>query len=246
MIADKLIEKALAKTGDRRVKDARIGLGYTCVMLDDDSCGLAYTFRNALGEGCGVFPLAGKLIGMKAADMIPWLKEKNTLKAALGLAAANAVFNDPNIKWGTGNITEAFALTPEDSFGMVGDFAPILDKVRKMTDRVYVFERDPGRGAPYSDADIPALLPKCSYVLVTATSLINHTFDEVLRYCTGAREIYVVGPSTPLCADVMRDYNVTLLAGIVVKNPELILRIISEGGGTLHMKPAVEQTLARV
>jgi uncharacterized protein (DUF4213/DUF364 family) len=212
MITDKLINKALALAGERKIRDVRAGLGYTCVLLEDGGCGLAYTFREGLGGQCGVRPLAGRLIGMKAAELICWAADKNVLKAAIGLAAANAVFNEPGVDWGTGNIMDAITLAPEDSFAMVGDFAPILERVRQMTGKVYVFERNPARGAPYSDADIPALLPQCSHVLVTATSIINHTFDEVRACCSGAREIFVVGPSTRSVPEVMREYKVTLLA----------------------------------
>ena len=246
MIADVLIEKASRLAGDLKIKDVRAGLGYTCVKLEDDRCGLAYTFRNQLGEGCGTLPLAGKLIGMEAAKLITWARDRSRIKAAIGLAAINALLNDPKIDWDTGNIMEVFKLSSEDTFGMVGEFEPILERVKTMTDKVYVFEQNPDRGEGlYSEEDIPVYLPKCQYVLVTATSIINHTFDEVLSHCYNAKEIYVVGPSTPLCPEVMKEYGVTVLGGTVVKDSELILQIISQGGGTMQMKPAVKQVLVR-
>lgn len=64
----------------------RAGLSYICVLLDDNSCGLAYTFRNELGCFCGIFDEAGSLIGRKCAELIPWAKSKNRLMAAVGLA----------------------------------------------------------------------------------------------------------------------------------------------------------------
>jgi uncharacterized protein (DUF4213/DUF364 family) len=246
MIADVLIEKASRLAGDLKIKDVRAGLGYTCVQLEDERCGLAYTFRNDMGDSCGILPVAGRLIDMNAAKLITWARDRSRIKAAIGLAAINALLNDPKINWDTGNIMEAFKLSPEDSFGMVGDFEPILEKVKTMTDKVYVFEQNPNKGEGlYSDKDIPVYLPKCQYVLVTATSIINHTFDEVLYHCNNAKEIYVVGPSTPLCPEVMKEYGVTVLGGTVVKDPELILQIVSQGGGTMQMKPAVKQVLVR-
>lgn len=43
MIVLELVDRALALSGGRAIKDVRAGLGYTCVMLGDDHAGLAYT-----------------------------------------------------------------------------------------------------------------------------------------------------------------------------------------------------------
>lgn len=247
MIIDELIDKALAMANNRKIGDVRAGLGYTCVTLEDGVSGLAHTFRNELGEFCGTLDNAGSLIGMEVVQLIPWVKENNLLKAAIGLAAINAVINDPHKEWETGNIMNAFALNESDTFGMVGDFKPILSKVRDMTKNIYVFERNAARGSGmYSEDEIPNYLPKCNVVVVSATSIINHTIDEVMSYCKNAKEVCLVGPSTPLCMDVLNRHNITMLAGTVVKNSELLLQIVSQGGGTMSMKPAIEQVLMRV
>lgn len=246
MIVDKLIKYAVEKAAGQAVKDVRAGLGYTCVMLDDHACGLAYTFRNELGQCCELLSDAGTMIGTEAKSIIPWVKSENRLKAAVGLAAINALLNDPQKEWETGNVISALNLAPSDHFGMIGAFGPILSEVEKTTSNIYVFEQNisKGRGL-YSSEMIPKYLPKCDVVMVTATSLINHTFDDVIRYCDHARDVFMVGPSTPLCPDVFRDYHITVLAGSVVAKPALILPIVSQGGGTRSMKPAIKQVLVR-
>jgi uncharacterized protein (DUF4213/DUF364 family) len=247
MIVDELIDQALAMVQSRKVIDVRAGLGYTCVMLEGGACGLAYTFRNELGSCCGILDVAGNLIGMNADKIIPWAKESDRLKAAIGLAAVNAVINDPGKNWDTGNVLNAFTLHESDTFGMVGEFNPILSKVKFMTKNIYVFEQNVPEGSELYPADtIPHFLPRCDVVVITATSVINHTIDEVISYCENAKEVCIVGPSTPLCPEVFRKYNITLLAGSVVKNPRLILQIVSQGGGTMSMKPAIEQVLVRI
>ena len=121
MVIDELIQQALAGADGLYVKDVRAGLGYTCVMLDDDSCGLAYTFRDRLGSCCGILGAAGSLIGKKASELIPWLSDQNLLKAAVGTAAVNAVFNSAQTDWDTGNVITALDLGASDTFGMVGE-----------------------------------------------------------------------------------------------------------------------------
>lgn len=247
MIVDELIDRALSMAQSKKVKDVRAGLGYTCVMLEGGVCGLAYTFRNELGSGCGILDVAGSLLGMDADKIIPWAKESNRLKAAIGLAAINALINDPGKNWDRGNVLNAFTLCEADTFGMVGAFPPILFKVKTMTKNIYVFEQNVLEGSGlYPAQTMPLYLPQCDVVVITATSIINHTIDEVLSYCKNAKEVCLVGPSTPLCPEIFRKYKITLLAGSVVENSELVLQIISQGGGAKSMKPVIRQVLARI
>jgi len=44
------------------------------------------------------------------------------------------------------------------------------------------------------------------------------------------------GPSSPLCPDVFEGTPITHVAGSRVRDPEGIMRVISEGGGTQIMK----------
>lgn len=247
MIIDDLSEAALASTEQRKIKDVRAGLGYTCVLLEDNSCGVAYTFRNELGECCSILNEAGSLIGKNAVEIIPWAKNEDRLKAAVGLAAINAVFNKAEADWDTGNVTTALDVRPNSTFGMVGEFRPILSEIKKRTDNIYVFEQDvSGDNTLYSSETIPEHLPKCDVVVVTATSIINQTIDQVLLCCGNARQVCIVGPSTTLCPEVFRRHNVHILAGCVVINPQQILEIVSQGGGTMSMKPAIRQILLKV
>ncbi len=75
MLVDELIAFAASKAAGRKIKDVRAGLGYTCVMLEDRASGLAYTFRNEMGQGCSVLSDAGRLIGRDAGEILSWAKQ---------------------------------------------------------------------------------------------------------------------------------------------------------------------------
>ncbi|MFZ3132106.1 MAG: DUF4276 family protein [Desulfosporosinus sp.] len=247
MIAEDLIKQALVYAQERKIKEIRLGLGYTCAVLENNACGLAYTFRNQLGHSCGVLTEAGKLIGQACETLIPWLKDKNLIKAAIGLAVINALLNNPSSRGQTGNVVDAIEIKPEETFGMVGAFAPILHVIKPKTKNIYVFERGSAQEEGwYSDETIPLHLPKCDVVVITATSILNHTIDEILPFCAKARQVCIVGLSTPLVPEVFQQYNVTLLAGSVVTDTERMLQIISQGGGMMHMKPALRHVLIRL
>ncbi len=247
MITQNIVDEALKRCGNKTILDIRAGLGYTSVLLSDGGCGLAYTFRNDLGACCTSMEKAGKLIGMNAEEVIPWLMEDNRLKAAIGLATANAVFNTNAESYGHGNVIDEISIESSDTFGMIGEFRPILTKVRAKAKQVYVFEQKPNLGEGlYSEQQIPHLLPQCSVIVITSTSIINHTIDEILPYCANAKQVCLVGASTPLIPELFRALPITLLAGVVVTNADLLLQIVSQGGGTMSMKPAVDQVLAYV
>ena len=80
-------------------------------------------------------------------------------------------------------------------------------------------------------------LPACSVVILSATSLLNGTFDDVLSMASGAREICVIGPSAPLLPDIFRERGVTLLSGRRFTDADRLLRIVSEAGGTKCFGP---------
>jgi len=51
------------------------------------------------------------------------------------------------------------------------------------------------------------------------------------------RVTVLMGPSTPLAAEIFRDTPLTQLGGAVVTDSARVLQIISEGGGTPALRP---------
>ncbi len=247
MIIDELISYIAPEAGDQVVKDIRIGLGYTCVELSGGGCGLAYTFRRETGHTCSVLGTAGTLLGLPAAEMLTWAKSEHRIKAALGLATINALMNRETPDMTRANVADALNLQRQDTFGMVGAFGPILMQIRSLTDKIFVFEKEVEDGSGYYPSEeIPQYLPSCDVIVLTATSLINQTIDSVLEHCRGAREVCLVGPSTPMCPAVFSRHGISLLAGSIVIRPDLALEIVSQGGGTRKLRPAIEHVLQRI
>ena len=246
MIINKLIDKALALCGGKKIADVRIGLEYACVLLEDDSCGLAYIFKDERDYNA-VLSTGVNLCEAEIKSIIPWAADSNRLKAAIGLAAINSVLNTKAVSGEKVNIIDIINLNKGDVFGMVGDFPPVMNKIAPMTDDIYVFEFNVKEGSGfYTSEEEQLYLPKCSHVLITASTLINHTLDDVLSYCNNAKEVYLVGPSAPLCPEVLNGYNVTVIAGSIVKRPDLIMPVISLCGGTRFLKPLIEQVVLKL
>ena len=65
------IERLLeAEARSTRIADVRIGLGYTAVLTESGSAGLAYTPREELGQGCSVLSGSRPLAGWDAAELL--------------------------------------------------------------------------------------------------------------------------------------------------------------------------------
>ena len=77
--------------------------------------------------------------------------------------------------------------------------------------------------------------------LITATSIVNHSMDEFIPAASNCREVALLGPTTPLLPDVFRDTPVTCLSGVVVSNPEQVLRVVSCPGGMRQLKRFVDK-----
>jgi len=56
----------------------------------------------------------------------------------------------------------------------------------------------------------------------------------------------LLGASTPLLAEVFGAQQVTMLSGVVVKDPDEALRVVSEGGGMRQFSPHVRKVTVRV
>jgi len=84
------------------------------------------------------------------------------------------------------------------------------------------------------------IIPKASVVIITGSAIANGTIDRLLELSQGAREVALSGSSVGLTPDSLFKRGVTLIGGARVVDPERMLQIIAEGGGTPHLNPALK------
>jgi hypothetical protein len=109
---------------------------------------------------------------------------------------------------------------------IVGHF-PFVNDVRRVAEtcRLLVLHPQPG-DLPAERAD--EILPQADVAALTSTSLINHTFDDLIRMCHPGGFVVMLGPSTPL-SPVLLDFGIDVLSGTVVEDAERVLRSVSRG-----------------
>jgi uncharacterized protein (DUF4213/DUF364 family) len=246
VITEELLELLAEKAEHRVIRDVRIGLGYTAVLLDDGGCGLAYTFRDEAEEGCSVLQQAGTVAGRSAPEVIAWANALDAVTAAVGMATLNALIEPPANAL-EADVRELIRVRSEDVVGMVGYFGPLVTFLRDRAARLHIFERRPAQ-----DPDLhptwtaPMLLPECDVVIITSASLVTRALDDLLERTDKAHELVLLGPSTPMLPQVFARRRVTLLSGVHVVDSGRLLRVVSEGGGTRKFGTAVRKLALRL
>jgi uncharacterized protein (DUF4213/DUF364 family) len=143
-------------------------------------------------------------------------------------------------------VLDLVAVEETDAVGMVGYFGPLVEPLRKSAKALHIIERRSGlEKSILPEQAAGDILPRCQIVILTATSLLNRTLDGLLNHCGSAREIVLLGPSTPLLPNIFAPRGVTLLLGVEVIDPVQAMRVISEGGGTHQLSYATRKIAAR-
>lgn len=241
-IHKKIKEHTMPRAEGIKVRDVRIGLGYTAVLLEDGQTGVALTFHQRLTRGCRVFDGLHPLAGRAANELLPFLESTDEIEMAVALATANALTNRMREDMLEGDIMEHIHVGAEEKVGMVGHFAPMLPRLREKSSSIMIFEQiERKQGDLLPEKEAYRLLPQCQVAMITSTSILNRTVDKILRAARACREVILLGASTPLIPEVFEGTSVTFLSGIIITRPLELLRIVSEGGGMPRFKENVKK-----
>ena len=244
MLSKRLLSQLAGEAENKSVEDLRVGLCYTAILLNEGSTGLAYTFHsdNKLHACCNTLE-SGSLRGKKAQEIVKFSLSENLLEASVGLATVNALVNQKCKTARGGDILTVMKTRNTDTVGMVGFFGPLVEPLKASVKKLYIFEEKSIADCPdvYPAEKTTEILPLCNVVILSATTLINKTIDCLLSQAQDARDIIIVGASTPLLPRIFSKRGVTLLSGIQVVDSERVLQIVSEGGGMRAFKQSIKK-----
>jgi uncharacterized protein (DUF4213/DUF364 family) len=237
-ILKRLYKRLESPVKNRTITDLRIGLGYIGVRLDNDAMGIAAVLRGGITHGCTAMPAAGNLAGSPAADLLNYLVAgKNSLEIAIGLATANALIEPSPDNVDDREATTYLNLQKGTKVVIVGLFAPLVSRIRATGAELTIIERNPARMKVLGEAEKQNALKSCDVAIITATTLLNSTFEETINNLGTPRCVAVMGPSTPLLPAIFDQTSVTHLGGVFVADSARVMQIISEGGGTPALRP---------
>lgn len=240
-IQQKIISFLKPASQSLTVTDVRIGMGYTSVRLDNDNLGLAWTAHHESGS-CTHQKRAGTLAGSPATELLDMLASSgNSLDRTVGLAAANALAAGlPPVETTKVDALELVNIQASDNVAMVGFFGPLISGIRKTGCNLDIIELKSDKPDTITPEEGMASLAACTVAIITGTSVITGTIDELLTRLGNPRAVIILGPSTFMRPEVFAKTPVTHLAGSKVLNASAAEKIISEGGGTMILRPYLE------
>ncbi|HUV56842.1 MAG TPA: DUF364 domain-containing protein, partial [Dehalococcoidales bacterium] len=224
-VLDDLISSLSADSGvrDSVVVEVYTTAFWTAVMTRN--WGLASTFREEHPHHARVRE-SGNLRGKPALELAEYVKSDNPMEVSIGIATINSLIDIDETKYAFEN---AFNILAQKGRGkniaVVGHFpwTPMLKDIAK---NLWVIDHRP-RGDDLPAEAAEDILPQADVVGLTATSLINHTFERLMELCQGSF-IVMIGPSTPL-SPILFDYGLDVISGIKVVEPQEMLHCITEG-----------------
>jgi uncharacterized protein (DUF4213/DUF364 family) len=208
-----------------------IGLFWTAVVVEVDGsprCGLAATMSNDEFEHARQPAVTdpGHLEQQSALELANLVFSESHTEAAVGLAAINAML--PPIQNAVDLAAEDYIAHQgiESRVALIGHF-PFVARLRDQVKELWVLELNPKDGdLPASAA--PEVIPQADILAITATTLINHTFESIFKFRKPGARVLLLGPSTPL-SPILFDHGIDVLSGTIVYEPDAVLPLVRQG-----------------
>ena len=180
-IARRLHEYMSERIKGIKVREVRIGVGYTAVALNRRGTGLAAVIRENMASHCGVVAKAGKLSGMPASELLLYLVNScNAVERALGLATANAILSAEAPQEESDTLA-LMNLSSGDHVAMVGFFRPLVRRIEETGAKLTVLEKNKALPDILSFKSRGNVLKTCTVAIITATSILNNTLETILN-----------------------------------------------------------------
>jgi uncharacterized protein (DUF4213/DUF364 family) len=242
-LMERVLKEAYPHLQGLTVVDGVIGISFVGVQLSNGRCHYVYLMREAIPSGDMIFQYGLQMIGMDAWEVAQWaLTGAEDVQRGLGVAALNAAspYYTPNQR-----STEDFYsnIQPDDTLGLIGYMPPVFQSLGDKVKQIYCFDRAIEMQGTVENAQVypiskqAELLPLCDKVIISATTMINHTTEQIIAMCTKAIDIQLSGFSLPYYPEAYRDSGLTALGTLSFneRSHELI-KLASLGAGRMQMR----------
>lgn len=217
--------------GEKRVKAVYLGLSYCLAVMENGDAGLAFIFKDDLLSGCNINLPKRPLAGSKAHELLDFAGT-SSLGNSIALAVANAILNTDVDADSTGDFIDNFKLTKGMTVGMVGHFGPLESIIEASGAELFIFDLHPEPFSKVLPSEmIPDVMPTCDVALITATTIINETIDDILFHAINCDYVALLGPSAPLLSKCYDNTLVSCAAGAMVRDLDRTIQAIVEAGG---------------
>jgi uncharacterized protein (DUF4213/DUF364 family) len=231
-----------------------VGLFFTGVKLSTGRVGACATPIKTIPDAvccpssAQAMPFPGKMRGRRAASLLGEVRQRDGIRRAVGIATMNALAAlcwdrrpHPDVDMEVGvDAFDAAGIRPGQRVVVVGAFVPFLRELKRRGQPYLVLEQDPAtlKADEMSfyrhAAQAPIVVPQADVLLVTGTTLLNDTLDEILAAARPDACKVVVGPTVGLVPDAYLRRGCDVLGTIRVTHADEFLDVLAEGGSGYH------------
>lgn len=232
-INQRLFDEFQKKAKDVTVSRLVMGLGYSAVLLSDGGLGLAYTAFESK-KTCAILVDYDNPEGKPASFLLEKIHSDIPLQRTMALAAVNALnYNDvKNLPEDADNLALLKYLNIGEGtrVAMVGAFKPVIKLIKEQGGSVEVY--DVGKGLGDRERFYGKLEQWAEVLIMTSTSLLTNTTEEVLQQVGKDVRIILLGPTTPLIKAPFAHLPIHFLGGTVPVDTQATIRAVCHGTGT--------------
>jgi uncharacterized protein len=237
-----------------RVERVVVGLFFTGVKLDNGVAGACATPLATLAHtvccpsSALAMPFPGKLKGRPAGELAREALSGHGIRRAVGIAAVNALADccwrrrpHPGVTLIAGvDAFDAAEIRHGDKVVVVGAFVPFLKELKRRRQSFVVLEQDPATlkadERPFfrPAAEAAQIVPEADVVLITGSTLVNATREDLLALARAEARVAVVGPTVGMLPDAFLARGADVLGSIRIREPDAFLDLLAEGGSGYH------------
>jgi uncharacterized protein (DUF4213/DUF364 family) len=261
-----LKEQSPIPLGNVWVDDLVIGIFFTGVKLSTGHAGVAFTPIGEIPEAvccpttAARMPQAGNIDGNPVSEILKYALDTNVLKSAIGVATLNAlsqlIIQDGNgVEYQIIKDTDGFDLLkvqPHETVTLVGAFGPFIRRLKMMGNPFFIIEKNPqtlrADEIKYfkSESEMASTIGISNVVIITGTAIVNHTIDSILSSINHDKRTAIIGPTASMIPDAFFKRGVTVMAGVRILNPDLMIKILKQGGSAYHLLKGCSEKIAFV
>jgi uncharacterized protein (DUF4213/DUF364 family) len=259
-------EKSPAPLEEVWVEDLVLGIFFTGVKLSTGHGGCAFTPIGEIPEAvccpssAARMPPAGNLEGKSVSEFLNDSTDSNVLKSAIGIATLNGLS-----QWivESGNEREYEVVKDEDGFdlleiqsyetvSLVGAFGPYIKRLKAMGNPFYIIEKNRQTLKPDEmkyfkpESEMKTALEHSQVIIITGTAIVNRTIDALLPWINNGKRTAIIGPTASLLPDAFFERGINVMAGVRILNPDLMLKILKQGGSAYHLLKESSRKIAFV
>ena len=263
---DILKEKSPTPLEEIWIDDLVIGIFFTGVKLSTGHAGVAFTPIGEIPEAvccpttAARMPQAGNLEGIPVSDILKYGLDMNVLKSAIGVATLNALSecvteSEKRREYNTIKEKDGFDLleiNPDETVTLIGAFGPYIRRLKMTGNSFSIVEKNPQTLRTDEmkyfkpESEMASAIEKSDAIIVTGTAIVNHTIDSILSSISSKKRTAIIGPTASMIPDAFFKKGVTIMAGVRILNPDLMVKILKQGGSAYHLLKECSEKIAFV